>query len=400
MLRRFYVDNFKTLLNVEWVASAVNLLIGANNAGKTSLCSALMFLARTSQGPIKDAAAFAGEGWQLHNVYLDKPTLDFECEAELMVDDQPYVFDYALSLKVDSVTPGNAFATTYVLQSESLWVTPPDGERVALILNDRGVVTLLHEGRHFRGMQGEARVETHAPQDTTMLFRLYDLQTNRLANAFKKYLGSWTYYNLNPLSMRGPAPAQPANWVLNVHGDNLASVLFMLKNISERDHRPIVELTREIEPKLDSISFMPAQEQVFMWLSDADGHNFTPAGISDGTLRFLGLAYVIISTARAVSNAGMSSPPIVVIEEPENGIYVGMLRRLFDLIDHSGVSGQYVFTTHSPYVIDLFDTMLDGVRVCVRRDTHSELRQLDADKVRGLLGKFSLGELHFREMFV
>ena len=399
MLRRFYVDNFKTLLNVEWIPSAVNLLIGANNAGKTSLCSALMFLARTSQGPIKDAAAFAGEGWQLHNVYLDKPTLDFECEAELMVDDQPYVFDYALSLKVDSVTPGNAFATTYVLQSESLWVTPPDGERVALILNDQGDVTLLHEGRHFRGMQGETRVETHAPQDTTMLFRLYDLQTNRLANAFKKYLGSWSYYSLNPFSMRGPAPAQPANWVLNVNGDNLASVLFMLKNISERDYRPIVELTREIDPKLDSIGFMPAQEQVLMWLTDTDNHTFSPFGISDGTLRFLGMAYVIISTARAVRTLN-ASPPLLVIEEPENGIYVGMLRRLFDLIDHSGASGQYVFTTHSPYVIDLFDTMLEGVRLCVRRDTHSELRQLDPNRVKGMLEDMSLGDLHFRELLV
>jgi predicted ATPase len=397
MLRRFYVDNFKTLLNVEWIPSALNLLIGANNAGKTSLCSALMFLARTSQGPIKDAAVFAGEGWQLHNVYLDKPTVDLECEVKLIVDDQAYVFHYALSLKVVPVTPGSAFATTYVLQSETLWVTPPDGERVALILNDQGNVTLLHEGRHFRGMQGETRVETHAPQDTTMLFRLYDLQTNRLANAFKKYLGSWTYYSLNPFSMRGPAPAQPANWTLNVNGDNLASVLFMLNSISQRDQRVIVDLTREIEPKLDYIGFMPAQEQVLMWLADADGHTFSPFGISDGTLRFLGMAYVIISTARAVRNLN-APPPLVVIEEPENGIYVGMLRRLFDLIDHSGASGQYVFTTHSPYVIDLFDTMLDGVRVCMRRDTHSEIKQLNPERITDLLRKMSLGDLHYREM--
>ena len=399
MLRRFYVDNFKTLLNVEWIPSAVNLLIGQNNAGKTSLCSALMFLARTSQGSIVDAASLSGESWQLHNVYLEKPTVEFECTAELVIDDQPHVFDYALSLEVGSGTPGNVFATNYVLQSERLYVTPPDRERAALILNDRGNVILLHEGRYFRGTPEEARVETHAPQDTTMLFRLYDLQTNRLANAFKKYLASWTYYNLNPFGMRGPAPANPAKYVLDVGGENLASVLFMLKNVSERDYRLIVELTREIEPRLDSIGFVQAQEQVLMWLSDADGHNFTPAGISDGTLRFMGLAYVVISSARAVRNFGVS-PPVVAFEEPENGIYVGMLRRLFDLIDHTGTSGQYVFTTHSPYVIDLFDTMLDGVRLCVRRDTHSELKRLDADRTRDLLGKMPLGELHFRELLV
>jgi len=397
MLRRFYVDNFKTLLNVEWEPSAVNLLIGPNNAGKTSLCSALMFLARTSQGPIKDAAILSGEGWQLHNVYIDKPTIDFECSAELVIDDQPHVFDYTLALEIDSATPGNAFATTYVLRSESLWVTRPGEERVALINNNRGDVALLHEGRYFRGTQEDARVETHAPRESTMLFRLYDLQTNHLANAFKKYLGSWCYYNLNPFAMRGPAPANPANYVLSIDGSNLASVLFMLNNVLQRDFRPIVELTREIEPRLDSFGFLQAQEQVLMWLTDTDGHNFTPAGISDGTLRFIALAYVVMSTATMVRNVGAPAP-VVVFEEPENGVYVGMLKRLLDLIDHTGASGQYVFTTHSPYVIDLFDTMPEGVRLCVRRDTHSELRQLDPDRINVMLKDMSLGDMHYREL--
>jgi len=399
MLQRFYVDNFKTLLNIEWRPSAVNLLVGKNNAGKTNLCTALMFLARTSQGPIKQAAESVGESWQLHNVYLDKPTVDFECSADIAVDGHSHLFDYKLSLEIEFPVPSNPYATTYSLRSEELAVTPPGRDRVHLILNDRGDVSLLHESRYSGGQEGEATVKTRAPRDTTMLFRLYDLETNRLANVFKKYLASWSFYNLNPFSIREPAVTKPADWVLGVDGANLASVLFTLKNLSERDYRRIVELTREIEPELDSISFMQAQEKVLMWFSDAQGHGFTPPGISDGTLRFLAIAYVVIATSRAVQHFGAPSP-LLVFEEPENGIYVGALKTLFDLIDPTGSSGQYVFTSHSPYLIDLFDGMLEGVHVCLRRDTHTELRQLDKDRIRRLLEEMPLGELHFREMLV
>jgi hypothetical protein len=36
----------------------------------------------------------------------------------------------------------------------------------------------------------------------------------------------------------------------------------------------------------------------------------------------------------------------------------------------------------------------------VRRDTHSEIKQLDADRIRHLLKKMPLGELHFRELLL
>lgn len=46
MLRRLYIDNYKSLVNFELVLGATNLLMGANGSGKTSVFSALTGLQR------------------------------------------------------------------------------------------------------------------------------------------------------------------------------------------------------------------------------------------------------------------------------------------------------------------------------------------------------------------
>jgi AAA15 family ATPase/GTPase len=55
MLTRFTVNNFKSLLNFEFKPAGVNLLVGANNAGKTNLCSAIRFLGLTASSTLHDA---------------------------------------------------------------------------------------------------------------------------------------------------------------------------------------------------------------------------------------------------------------------------------------------------------------------------------------------------------
>jgi hypothetical protein len=46
---------------------------------------------------------------------------------------------------------------------------------------------------------------TLAPQEAAVLSRLFDLDANRRANLFKRYLQLWFYYNLYPHALRAPA---------------------------------------------------------------------------------------------------------------------------------------------------------------------------------------------------
>jgi predicted ATPase len=393
MLKTFYVDNFKTHINTTYNLAPVNLLVGDNNSGKTNLCQAIRFLGLTSSLPLSSAAnVAANESWTLANVYFDKATIDFRVEAELTYEQEPVSFQYELSLRL--LDPGEVRenGSRITLDRECLSARSDSFANAELIRNNRGQVQLLHETKS-RGKQPQY-VETHAPTDATMLSRLYDLRGNPRANLFKKHLASWYYYDLDSQQLRRPE-ARLLDTVLHPDGSNLASVLFNLKNADERLYRKLIEVTQRIEPRLDVLSFFsPAENQVFMFGEDSTGHRFGPWSMSNGTLRFLALAYVLLTTQAYQNQVGGR---LVIIEEPETGLFVGHLKELLSLIDSPG-SGQFIFTSHSPYFIDLFDGMLEGVKVARRGDRSSSLASLDTGSVRKQLKQMPLGEMHFREL--
>lgn len=398
-LSRFKVDNFKSLVNVAVDPTGLNLLVGSNNAGKTNLCHAMRFLSLTSKMSLMEASRqCTSEPWNLANVYLDKPTVDLRIEATLIWDAQPYSFQYVLSVTAPRIVNTARSGVELLVQDERLAVT--GGSKFAdtlLIKNHEGSVELLHE-KGFAGEQVPARttLATTAPRDHTMLFRLYDLQTNQLANLFKRYLSSWRYFCFDALRLR-EATARPLDWDLAWDGANLASVLYTLKTSDERLYRTIVETVKLVEPKLDVINFQsPDPEHVYMFLEDVKGKKFSASNVSDGTLRYLALCTVVALSRRAGAESG--APPLIIVEEPENGLYVGHLKPVFGRLDPTGASGQFLFTSHAPYFIDLFDGNLEGVLVARSNGTHTSISRPDIERVRKNLETFALGEMHFRDM--
>jgi predicted ATPase len=222
------------------------------------------------------------------------------------------------------------------------------------------------------------------------------LDTNRRANLFKRYLQSWSYYNLNPHALRSPESGNEGD-LIGHDGSNLSKVLFTLHNEKPRIERKIIEMVRTLEPKLDLFTFTsPDPESVFLFLEDESGIRFSTQSISDGTLRFLAMSYLILTQG----NLGEASQPapLILIEEPENGLYVGHLKPLLEKIDPSGQAGQFLFTSHSPYFIDLWDSNLEGIHLLKPGKPSSVLTRPNPEKIRKLLDDMPLGEMHYREM--
>ena len=395
MLKRFRVSNFRSLLNIEFLPVGLNLLIGPNNAGKTNLCSALRFLGMSSLFPIEKSASNAlGETWNITNVYVNERSMEFEVEASLCDDGDSLGFNY--QLKVDSHRDSASLRQALTVAEESLRLTGGGFKDTVLVENQNGRVRLLHEKWFLERTAGDPYVETFTPLDATMLSRLYDLETNRRANLFKRWLQTWNYYSLSPMALRSTDVITDAP-VLRHDGANLSKVLHTLHNENPRVERKLIEELRNLEPKLDLFTFQsPDPTVVHMFLEDANGNRFSTKSVSDGTVRFLAMAYLIQACAEAKDRP--SPVPLLMIEEPENGLYVRVLKPLLERIDPSGSSGQFVFTTHSPYFVDLFDGNLTGVHLLKPGKPSSVLARPDAEKVRQLLNEMPLGELHFREM--
>ncbi len=289
MLKSLKIDNFKSLVNLTLEPAPINLLVGANNAGKTNLCQALRFLSLTSRLSLDDAAeACSAEPWNLLNVYVQSRDLSLSVGCELALDGQPlnFTYDLVVSSRRDSHVPirGRPFA----VKSEALRVSGGRFSNTVLLENLAGHVRILHEPR-FLAQQASALpqyITTKAPLEATMLFRLFDLEDNQRSNLFKRYLSAWGYYNLGAPQLRNKQ-ARPMEFILDSAGANLSSVLFHLHNAKPRLARQLVEAVRLIEPRLDVFSFQtPDPEHVYMFLEDRANNKFSVDNTSDGTLRY------------------------------------------------------------------------------------------------------------------
>lgn len=387
MLQEFRVDNYKSLINVIFRPQEMNLLAGLNNSGKTSLCQALRFVSATAIGSLDQCANMIAGPGGLTNFFFKKTTIDFFVRALISNQGEELRFEYELTLLPDT---RSGIGTTLKIEHEKLTVTGGKFENAVLIENTHNKVTLLNEKDCEKGHTNY--IETASPQEATMLNKLYDLETHPRALRFKRYLSSWGYYDFSTASLKGLSH-KPNEFFLSTDGSNLSSVIYRLKTSNERDYRKLLKFMQKIEPQLDLINFQIASENnIFMFFEDAEGHSLPVWNASSGTLRFLAMAYVLL--VQPVPDIS----PLLIIEEPENGIYVGFLKDLLEISKLSPRRSQIIFTSHSPYFIDLFDEHIEGIFVLKRGKQHSTITQPDPKIVRTHLELYPLGEQHFREM--
>ena len=84
MLKEFRVDNFKSLINGVFRPQGMNLLLGMNNSGKTSLCQALQFVSGSAAAPLDRCADAVARGrFGMTNFALDKSTIDFRVRVHV-----------------------------------------------------------------------------------------------------------------------------------------------------------------------------------------------------------------------------------------------------------------------------------------------------------------------------
>lgn len=399
MLTALRLRNFRTCASTELGLAPVTLLIGRNNSGKTNICQALGFLSAAAQAETLDDAARAAGMPPLEVVtrYRAADRVTIEIEACVPYRNEDLLFRYAMVLTSTDV--GAVPGCVLNVQSEHLCVDVA-GAEWCLMDRTGAEVSLLHETRAAGG-DLDRRIETTAPPRQAMMARLFDLDDNPRANAFRQYLRSWRYYTISAEIMR---TSRRANWdaFLAADASNVASVLFTLKSEDTKAFNRLMSLVKEMEPSIDTLNFFrPRPEEVYMQVEDTEGNRYNPESLSDGTLNYIALCYVALQgSLRTASDA--PPPSLVAFEEPERGLYVGHLRRLMDVLQEAGKTQQVILTTHNPYLIDLFEDHREQVRI-VSRGGHSlrdgtTVSTPDSRKLDDLLESFSLGELYFREL--
>lgn len=208
-----------------------------------------------------------------------------------------------------------------------------------------------------------------------------------------QHIHTWQFLALAPDRMGLPVPQQRGGGGAYVRlardGSNIADFLLDIRRVDQRAYEGIVETmayvlpyARDLQPSVTS----ELERKAYLQLTEAD---FKVPGwmLSTGTLRMLALLALLRHP---------NPPPLIVVEEIENGLDPRSIHLIVEEIRNAVLSGvtQVVLTTHSPYLLDLLT--LEHL-VLVERDDKGQprfLRPADSENLQRWAADFAPGKLY------
>lgn len=204
-------------------------------------------------------------------------------------------------------------------------------------------------------------------------------------------MNSWRLYHFHDTSSSA--------WVKQVHNindneylrddaRNLAAFLLRLKNHHPEHYQRIVKAIRLVAPFFGDFVLRPTVDNrdkiQLEWTEQGRDEPFPASALSDGTLRFMCLATVLLQ-------AQTFMPKTVLIDEPELGLHPFAISVLASLIKSAAQEHQLIVSTQSVELVNEFDA--DDLIVVDKRGGASTFKRQNAEDLAEWLSEYSLGDL-------
>jgi predicted ATPase len=149
---------------------------------------------------------------------------------------------------------------------------------------------------------------------------LGSLKQHPRISAFRRFIEGWHISYFTPDAARNLPLAGPQKH-LNIHGDNLGNVVQFMEREHPKRFQSILEKISGKIPGINQISTETSSDGRLLLRFNDKGFDdpFYGQQISEGTLKML--AYLLLLE-------DPSPPPLICIEEPENGLYYTLLETL------------------------------------------------------------------------
>lgn len=341
-LKRLTLRGYKSIRELEdFELRGLNVLIGANGAGKSNFISLFQMI-----------AALVEQRLQLFVQEQDGP---------------------------DALLFGGRKRTQ---QLDAEFYFGSNGYRVTLKPSGERLFFAREETWHFVDTSrslGSGHDEAHLPGAEGDAFRF-----ERTAMA------SWRVHHFHDTSAAAAVrQAQPVRDNLHLKADagNLAPFLRLLRERHPEHYNRIVETVRMVAPFFGDFVYRkdPGKRIELEWFEAHDAD--TPMGprqLSDGTLRFICLATLLLQPPQF-------QPDTILIDEPELGLHPYALTILVALFRQAAAQRQLVISTQSAHLVNELEP--EDVIVVSRRQGASEFRRLNLEELKEWLADYSLGEL-------
>lgn len=203
-------------------------------------------------------------------------------------------------------------------------------------------------------------------------------------------VSSWVVYHVHDTSssapMRRDCSARDFR-ELRPDAGNIAAFLLKMREENEARYQRIRETIQLIAPFFDDFLLEPQKkgdnELVRLeWRQKGSNFPMQPWQFSDGTIRFICLATALLQP---------NPPSTVLIDEPELGLHPFAIELLAALFHEASDYTQLLVSTQSPGLLDCFDP--EDVVVVERAEGASLFRRLEREALEHWLEDYSLGEL-------
>ena len=365
-LRTLRADRYRSLRDGEIELGDLNLFIGANAAGKSTILDALRFLSegvrsRDFRAPVYTRGGIVHLAWKGEDAG--------KVGLGIVLENGNVLYEWSLRLL--------RHRYDFQVEEDVLVRSPQSAPRQ--VLQARG-----GEGWWWSGEEKKTVTLKQTPTSCALAAAAADVSFP--AREVADFVGRWGFFDPNPFLLRRDWSGLESGY-LDAYGRNLGETLYALDDSSRGRiidaTRAIVGLPENIEPRVSQDG-----DRFYFVQSEPDlRHSVHQMGASSGTLCVLALMTALVATPET---------NLIGIEEPENNIHPAALSSLMEHLRRARDLVQIVVTTHSPLLLDFLDEP-EAVRV-VRRDgaAGTVVVSGDPEGVRRALSEsgFSLGEYY------
>lgn len=212
---------------------------------------------------------------------------------------------------------------------------------------------------------------------------------DQTARSIYQLLSFCKVYQFHDSSTEGPlrqaCPTETANY-LQSHGNNLPSFLLYLKKNHHNAYQRIVQYVRDVVPQFEDFYLEPSGNTISLrWIdTSATDYRFNAYQFSDGSIRFIALATLLLQPYTTM-------PRVIILDEPELGLHPYAISQLSEMIKDAAMHTQILIASQSKDLVDYFE--LDNISIVEMEDEHTVVRQLNSEDYKLWLEKYTVSEI-------
>jgi len=182
------------------------------------------------------------------------------------------------------------------------------------------------------------------------------------------------------------------NRFLYSDGGNLAAFLYALKNNGkgQKYYHRIIRYIQQILPQFSDFELFPSPLNenyvILNWKEKGSEYLFGPHQLSDGSLRFMAMATLLLQPPETL-------PSVIILDEPELGLHPSAISVLAGMAKTASKHCQVIMATQSQRLVDEFEPANIVVVERNQQKKCSEFLSLEEDKLNKWLERYSLSEL-------